>query len=351
MTVSSKKTPQMTMRDGVNQALMEAMERDPSVIVMGEDVAGGAGMDDYDAMGSWGGVFGVTQGLAERFGRQRVLDTPLAEASFVSAAVGAAMNGMRPVVELMFVDFMGFCLDPIFNQGARVRYMSGGQVKVPLVVRTAFGGGLTAGPQHSGTYYSIFAHLPGIKVVVPSTPADAQGLLAASILDDDVVVFFEHKALYTKKGPVAPPGHVLPLGKCDVKREGLDVTIVGVGQTVLTALAAAKDLQLQGVSAEVIDLRSIVPLDLETILESVKKTGRLVVVDEDNPRCSVATDIVAQVCELAFGDLLAAPVMVMPPSVPVPFGVALENAYLPNAADVVSAVQQTVSGAPIAQGS
>ncbi len=334
---------QMDMRDGISRALIEAMESDPAVIVLGEDVSGGAGTDDYDAVGSWGGVFGVTQGLTERFGRGRVLDTPLGESAFMGAAVGAAIGGLRPVVELMFVDFFGVCLDPIMNQGSRVRYMSGGQVKVPVVIRTAFGAGLCAGSQHSGSYYSMFAHLPGIKVVVPSNPADAQGLMTASIRDDDMVIFFEHKALYFKKGPAAPPGHVVPLGTCAVSREGTEVTLVGIGQTVHTALAAAEELATRGIECEVIDLRSIVPLDLDGVLASVRKTGRLVVIDEDNPRCSVASDLVGLVCEAAFSDLKAPPAMVLPPSVPVPFGPDLEAAYVPKAGDVTNCVQRLVS--------
>ena len=335
----------MTFRDGINRAIVDAMRHDPAVVVLGEDVAGGAGMPEYEHAGSWGGVFGVTQGLAEEFGRGRVLDTPLSESAFMGAAVGAAACGLRPIVELMFVDFMGVCLDPIFNQGARLRYMSGGQASVPLVIRTAFGGGLTAGPQHSGTYYSVLAHFPGIKVVVPSTPADAQGLLASAIKDDDVVVFFEHKALYSKKGAAPGAHHTVPLGRCDIKRVGSDVTIVGVGQTVHTGLAAAKELAADGIEAEVVDLRSIVPLDLPTILDSVTKTGRLVVIDEDNPRCSVGTDVVSGVCTQAFSALREAPVVVAPPSVPVGFGVALEQAYLPSVHTVVAQVRSLV-GSP-----
>jgi len=328
----------MDMRDGISRALIEAMESDPAVIVLGEDVAGGAGTEEYDVVGSWGGVFGVTAGLAERFGRDRVLDTPLAESAFMGAAVGAAIGGMRPVAELMFVDFFGVCLDPIMNQASKVRYMSGGQVKVPMVIRTAFGAGLCASSQHSGSYYSIFAHLPGVKVVVPSNPADAQGLMISSIRDDDLVIFFEHKALYYQKGPAAEPGHVVPLGKCAVAREGADVTLVGVGRTVLTGLEAAGSLADQGVECEVVDLRTIVPLDLDGVLASVRKTGRLLVVDEDNSRCSVATDLVAQVCERAFAELKAAPAMVLPPNVPVPFGPGLEAAYMPTAATVTDRV-------------
>jgi 2-oxoisovalerate dehydrogenase E1 component len=327
----------ISMRSAITKALIDEMERDPSVIIMGEDVAGGGGMALYEGRGSLGGVFGVTRGLVERFGRTRVLDTPLSETGFVGAAVGAAIAGLRPVVELMFVDFLGTCLDPIYNQGAKVRFMSGGQVKVPMVIRTAYGGGLSAGAQHSGCHYSVFAHFPGIKVVVPSTPADARGLLAAAVRDDNIVVFFEHKALYDTIG-VTPTDCLISLGKCDIKRVGTDVTIVGIGKTVLTALDASLSLEKEGIGTEVVDLRSLVPLDIDTILDSVRKTGRLVVVDEDSPNCSVGMEIVARVCECLYGELRAAPRIVSPPSVPVPFAPELESAYLPSTLDVIEAV-------------
>lgn len=332
------------MRDAINGALMEEMERDPSVVIIGEDVAGGAGMSAYEGKGSMGGVFGVTKGLVERFGRSRVLDTPLSETAIMGTAVGAAMAGLRPVAELMFADFLGTCLDPIYNQGAKVRYMSGGQASVPLVIRTAFGGGLSAGGQHSGCHYSVFAHFPGLKVVVPSTPADAKGLMAAAVRDDDIVVFFEHKALYGEVGPAGPPGHVIPLGRCDVKRPGSDVTIVGIGKTVLTALEAAASLAEDGIDCEVVDLRTLVPLDLEGLEASVRKTRRLVVVDEDSPQCSVATEVVALLCQSLYGELLAGPRMVTPPSVPVPFAPELEAAYLPDPRNVAEAVLAVVRG-------
>ncbi len=265
----SQKRARVTMRDAVNAALVEEMDRDPSVVVIGEDVAGGGGMAAYEGRGSMGGVFGVTKGLVERFGRARVLDTPLSETAIMGLGVGAAMSGMRPVVELMFTDFLGTCLDPIYNQGAKVRFMSGGQASVPLVIRSAFGGGLSAGAQHSGCHYSVFAHFPGLKVVVPSTPTDAQGLLTASIRDDDIVIFLEHKAMYGRSGPPAPAGHVIPLGRLDVKRKGSAVTVVGIGATVHTAADAAAELAKEGVDCEVLDLRSLVPLDVTGLAASL----------------------------------------------------------------------------------
>ena len=342
-TVASQAARTISFRDAIGQAIAQEMERDASVLVIGEDVAGGAGMAAYDASGSFGGVFGVTKGLVERFGRERVIDTPLSEMAFMGMAVGAAMGGYRPIVELMFVDFLGVCLDPIYNQGAKVRYMSGGQASVPMVLRTTYGGGLTGGPQHSGCHYSVFAHFPGLKVVVPSNPADAQGLMAAAVRDDNIVVFFEHKGLYGLTGPAAPAGHVVPLGCCAVARQGADVTVIGIGKTVHTALEAAARLAESGIDCEVVDLRSLVPLDLEGIRASVRKTRHLVMVDEDSPTCSMATDVVARVCASSFGDLDAAPVMVTPPSVPIPLAAELEAAYLPSVADVVAAVQ-TVRG-------
>lgn len=342
MTATLNQPRTITMREAVTAALVQEMERDPSVVVIGEDVAGGAGMAAYDEVGSMGGVFGVTKGLVERFGRTRVLDTPLAESAIMGTAVGAAMGGLRPVVELMFVDFLGTCLDQIYNQGAKLRYMSGGQYAVPMVIRTTYGGGISAGAQHSGCHYSVFAHFPGIKVVVPSNPADAQGLLAAAIRDDDLVVFFEHKATYAQSGPRLADGTVVELGTSAVKRAGADVTVIGIGRTVGLAEQAATMLSDDGIDCEVIDLRSIVPLDLPTLEASVRKTGRLIVVDEDSPRCSVATDLVAQLTQSCFDALRAASRVVAPPNTPVPFAPELEAAYQPNVARVVAAVRATL---------
>ena len=326
----------ITYREALNEALAQEMERDPSVIVMGEDNAGGEGAPgDEDA---WGGVLGVTKGLYHRF-PGRVLDTPISESAFIGAAIGAATAGLRPVAELMFVDFMGVCFDQIFNQAAKFRYMFGGKAVTPVVIRTMYGAGLRAAAQHSQALYPVFTHIPGLKVVVPATPYDAKGLLLAAIRDDDPVMFFEHKALYDMTGPVPEESYTIPFGEAAVVREGSDVTIVTLGRMVHTSLSAAEALSSSGVSCEVIDLRTTSPLDEDTILESVGNTGRLVVVDEATPRCSLATDIAALAASRAFGSLTAPVGMVNAPHTPVPFSAALEDQYIPDAQRVVNAVK------------
>jgi pyruvate/2-oxoglutarate/acetoin dehydrogenase E1 component len=335
-------TRTLTYRQAITEALSSEMERDPSVVLMGEDVAGGATVPGFENEDAWGGVLGVTKGLVQQFGRDRVLDTPISESAYIGAAVGAASTGLRPVAELMFVDFFGVCFDQIFNQGAKFRYMFGGKAKVPMVVRTMIGAGFRAAGQHSGCHYSVFAHMPGLKVVVPSTPGDAKGLLVASIRDDDPVIFCEHKLLYDVEGEVPPGEHVVPLGKADVKREGDGVTVVTLGRMVHLALEAAESLETEGVSVEVLDLRTVSPMDEEAILESVRKTRRLVVVDEDNPRCSIATDVVALVAARAFDHLDGPPQMVTAPHTPVPFSPPLEDFYLPSAERIAAAVRATL---------
>jgi pyruvate/2-oxoglutarate/acetoin dehydrogenase E1 component len=335
-------TRTLTYRQAIGEALSSEMERDPSVVLMGEDVAGGATVPGFENEDAWGGVLGVTKGLVQQFGRDRVLDTPISESAYIGAAVGAASTGLRPVAELMFVDFFGVCFDQIFNQGAKFRYMFGGKAKVPMVVRTMIGAGFRAAGQHSGCHYSVFAHMPGLKVVVPSTPGDAKGLLVASIRDDDPVIFCEHKLLYDIEGEVPPGEHLVPLGKADVKREGDGVSVVTLGRMVHLALEAAESLEPEGVSVEVLDLRTISPMDEEAILESVRKTRRLVVVDEDNPRCSIATDVVALVASRAFDHLDGPPQMVTAPHTPVPFSPPLEDFYLPSAERIAAAVRATL---------
>jgi acetoin:2,6-dichlorophenolindophenol oxidoreductase subunit beta len=331
---------QLTYAQAINEALRQEMRRDPRVILMGEDVAGGASVTGFETEDAWGGVLGVTKGLVQEFGRDRVLDTPITEAGYIGAAVGAAATGLRPVAELMFVDFFGVCWDMIFNQGAKLRYMFGGKASCPLVIRAMIGAGMGAAGQHSGCHYSVFTHMPGIKTVVPSTPADAKGLLAAAIRDDDLVVFLENKLLYSMSGTVPEDEYVIPLGKADIKREGTDVTIVAISRMVHQALAAAEELQTQGISAEVIDPRTLSPLDEETILNSVTKTHRLVVVDEDNPRCSVATDIAALAADKAFTELDAPIKLVTAPHTPVPFSPPLEQFYIPSPERIVATVQE-----------
>ena len=332
----------LSFREAINEALSQEMERDPRVVLMGEDVAGGATVPGFEKDDAWGGVLGVTKGLVQRFGRERVLDTPISESAFIGAAVGAAATGLRPVAELMFVDFFGVCMDQIFNQGAKLRYMFGGKAAVPLVIRTMIGAGFRAAGQHSGCHYSVFTHMPGLKCVVPSTPNDAKGLLAAAIRDDDPVMFFEHKLLYDVQGEVLPGEHVVELGRADVKRAGDRVTVVAIGRMVHLALEAAETMAGEGVEVEVVDPRTLSPLDEDTILGSVRKTRRLVVVDEDNPRCSVATDLVALVTTQAFDDLDAPPQMVTAPHTPVPFLPPLEDFYVPTPEKIAGAIRATL---------
>jgi len=332
----------LTFRDAINEALGQEMERDPRVVLMGEDVAGGATLPGFEREDAWGGVLSVTKGLVQRFGRERVLDTPISESAFIGAAVGAAATGLRPVAELMFVDFFGVCMDQIFNQGAKLRYMFGGKAAVPLVIRTMIGAGFRAAGQHSGCHYSVFTHMPGLKCVVPSTPADAKGLLAAAIRDDDPIMFFEHKLLYDLQGEVPRGEHVVELGRADVKRPGDRVTVVAIGRMVHLSLEAAETMAGEGVEVEVVDPRTVSPLDEETILSSVRKTRRLVVVDEDNPRCSLAADLVALVATRAFDDLDAPPQTVTAPHTPVPFSPPLEDFYVPTPARIVSAIRATL---------
>jgi pyruvate/2-oxoglutarate/acetoin dehydrogenase E1 component len=331
----------LSFRNAINEAMRQEMQRDPTVILMGEDVAGGAALEHMEGENkeAWGGVLGVSHGLRPEFGSSRVLDTPISESAFIGAAVGAASTGLRPIAELMFIDFLGVCFDQIHNQGAKLRYMFGGKAKVPMVVRSMIGAGFRAAAQHSESFYSIFAHIPGLKVVVPSTPYDAKGLLIASIRDDDPVFFFEHKLLYDIEGEVPEESYAIPLGKADVKREGKDATIVTLGRMVHLSLEAAEKLSSDGADVEVLDLRSISPMDSEAILASVRKTHRLVVVDEDTPRCSLATDVVALVSGEAFDYLDAPPKMITAPHSPVPFSPVLEDAYLPSVDRIVSTVQ------------
>lgn len=345
MTVAPERpteTRTLTMREAINEALHQEMARDPSVVVMGEDIAGGASVDGFEREDAWGGVMGVTHGLVKEFGRERVRDTPISESAFIGAAIGAAATGLRPVAELMFVDFFGVCMDQIFNQGAKLRYMFGGTARVPVVIRTMIGAGIGAAGQHSGCHYSIFTHLPGLKTVVPSTPTDAKGLLAASIRDEDPVVFFEHKLLYDMTGEVPEGEHVVPLGKADVKRDGDAATVVAIGRMVHTALEAADTLAAEGVSVEVVDPRTLSPLDTGTILDSVRKTGRAIVVDEDNPRCGMAADLTALIAEQTFDHLDAPPRMVTAPHTPVPFAPPMEQFYIPDAEQIADAVRATL---------
>jgi len=330
-----------SFRQAINEALAQEMRRDPTVVVMGEDVAGGMGAPGEDD--AWGGPLGVTKGLMPEFGRERVLDTPISESAFIGAAAGAAATGLRPVAELMFVDFMGVCFDQIFNQAAKFRYMFGGKAVTPLVVRTMYGAGFRAASQHSQCLYPVFTHIPGLKVAVPSSPYEAKGLLIQAIRDDDPVIFFEHKVMYDDEEEVPDEAYTVPFGEANLTREGDDATIVAIGRMVQFANQAADALEKEGVSVTVVDPRTTSPLDEDTILECVEDTGRLVVVDEAHPRCNMATDIAALVAQNAFGALEAPVKMVTPPHTPVPFAPELEDAYVPGRDRIADAVREVMA--------
>jgi pyruvate/2-oxoglutarate/acetoin dehydrogenase E1 component len=337
----------ISMKDAINEAIDLEMRRDPTVILMGEDVVGGTGSPgETDA---WGGVLGVTKGLYAKHGK-RLMDTPLSESAYVGAAIGAAACGMRPIAELMFVDFMGVCFDEIYNQAAKFKYMFGGKARTPVVIRTMVGAGFRAAAQHSQMLTPIFTHIPGLKVVCPSNAYDAKGLLTQSIRDNDPVIFCEHKNLYAHESDVPAEAYTIPFGEANVVREGKDVTIVTYGLMVHKALEAADALAKEKVEAEVIDLRTLSPIDWETIIESVENTGRLVVVDEAHPRCSIATDVAAYVGQNAFGALKAGAQMVTAPHTPVPFSPALEDLYIPSSTAIAAAVRKTLASGQEAGG-
>jgi pyruvate dehydrogenase E1 component beta subunit len=339
---------QLTLSQAINEAIRAEMRRDPTVVVLGEDVAGAAGRAHLGLEDAWGGPLRATRGLITEFGPERVIDTPIAEMGFVGAAVGAAMTGLRPIVEVMFVDLIGVCYDQIVNQAAKMHYMMGGNVRLPLVIRMAFGSrgdertyGGGAAAQHSQTLYSVLAHISGLKVVVPSTAHNAKGLLVSAIRDDGPVVVMEHKFLgFAAKGVVPEETYTLPIGRAEVVREGRDVTLCGIGRMTHICLEAADRLSERGVEAEVVDVLTLTPLDEETILDSVRRTHRLVVVDEANPVASMARDIAARVADQAFNWLEAPVKTVTAPDTPVPFAAVLEAEYIPNADKVVAAVRE-----------
>nr|WP_320012885.1 alpha-ketoacid dehydrogenase subunit beta [uncultured Desulfobulbus sp.] len=319
---------QKTYMQALNDAMREEMERDPNVLIIGEDV------------GQFGGCFGVTKGLYDQFGERRVRDTPITESAIVGAATGAAAAGLRPVCELMFVDFIGVSMDQLFNQAAKMRYMFGGKTTIPMVLRAPQGGGISAAAQHSQSLESWFMHIPGLKVAMPATPEDAYGLLISAIRDDNPVVFLEHKLLYGVEGEVPENAGPIPFGKAKIHREGTDVTIVALSKMVYSALEAAETLAAKGISAEVIDPRTVSPLDMDSILASVKKTHSLVIAHEAVKIAGAGAEIAAQVAEEAI-DYLDAPIMrVGAPFVPVPFSPPLEEAFLPSAEDIVAAVEK-----------
>jgi len=322
---------ELTYREALNQALREEMRRDPNVFIMGEDVA------------FYGGSFKVTEGLLAEFGQERVIDTPIAEGAIVGMAVGAAMVGLRPIVELMTVNFALLAMDQIVNHAAKIRYMFGGKVKVPLIIRAPGGGGQQLAAQHSQSLESYFLHCPGLKVVCPAFPSDARGLLKEAIRDDDPVIFLEHEALYGTKGEVPEGNYTIPMGKAKVKKEGKDMTLISYARTVLLSLEAAYDLEKEKIEVEVIDLRSLNPLDRKSITSSVKKTGKVVVVEEDWKTGGVGAEIVSLISENCF-DYLDAPVKrVAGRDVPMPYAKNLEKLAIPQLEDIKAAIKEVLS--------
>jgi 2-oxoisovalerate dehydrogenase E1 component len=324
---------ELTFTEAAREGLAEEMERDPMVFVVGEGV------------GVRGGNFATTVGLFERFGPERLRDTPIAERGFTGLCTGAAMGGARPVVDYMFFDFALDALGEIINQTAKIQYMSDGRLKMPIVLRGCVGIGSSAATHHSGSYYSLFAHIPGLRVVAPTTPRDAKGLLKAAIRSDDPVVFMEHRGLLSLKGPVPDPDadEVIPFGRASVRRAGTDVTIVGIAHMVTKALAAAEELARSGVSVEVLDPRTLAPLDMDTVLASVAKTGRLLVVDEDYALCGVGAEIAAQVADRGFDDLDAPVRRLNSLPAPVPYSPPLEAAMVPTPASIAQAVRDLLA--------
>ena len=319
---------EMTFVEALRTTLEEEMRRDPSLMLIGEDI------------GKYGGIFGATKGLLQEFGPLRVRNTPISESAIIGAALGAAMTGIRTVAELMYVDFTTCAMDQIVNQVAKMHYMSGGKLRIPLVIRTHGGGGRGNAAQHSQNLEAWFLHVPGLKIVMPSTPADAKGLLATAIRDDNPVLFIEHKLLYSTKGQVPEGEHLIPLGQADVKRVGTDVTIVTISHMVLKALRAAERLAADGIEAEVIDLRTLAPLDLETVLRSVRKTNRVVIAHEACRRGGFGGELAAQIQEEAF-DVLDAPILrVGALDVPIPYSKPMEEYVIPDEARIAGVVKR-----------
>lgn len=322
---------EITYAQAVAEAMREEMKRDPKVFLIGEDI------------GIYGGCFGVSKGFLEEFGPEQILETPISEQAFVGAAVGAAALGMRPIAEIMFSDFVTLATDQLVNHGAKMRFMTGGQLKVPMVLRTPAGCGTGAAAQHSQSLEAWMAHVPGLKVIMPATPYDAKGLLKAAIRDDNPVVFFEHKLLYKLKGEVPEEDYILPIGKADVKKEGKDVTIVSYSYALIKALNAAKALESEDISAEVVDIRTLVPLDEETIVNSVKKTGRVLVVHEACKTGGFGGEIVSRIVESEAFYYLDAPVRRLGGAdLPIPYNPKLERMVVPQEEDIVAAVREIV---------
>jgi acetoin:2,6-dichlorophenolindophenol oxidoreductase subunit beta len=331
----------MMIRDAINQTIHAEMERNPDVVVLGEDIVGGHGTAGGPE--AIGGIWGATTGLYAKFGADRVIDTPISESAIMGAAAGLALAGKRPIAELMFADFVGVSLDQIWNQMAKFRYMFGGKTTCPAVVRLIYGAGLNAAAQHSQSVYAMLTSIPGLKVVLPTTPADAKGLLTEALRGDDPVMFFEHKALFAVTGEVPDGDYRIPFGQARMVREGGDVSIIACGRMVSFSEKAADNLAKEGIGCDVIDLRTTSPMDEEAILDSVENTGRLVIVDESTPRCSLASDIAGLVASRAFTALKAPIEMVTAPHSPIPFARELEAAWVPNSANVEAAVRRTLA--------
>jgi pyruvate/2-oxoglutarate/acetoin dehydrogenase E1 component len=330
----------MMYREAVLSTIAEEMERDDAVVVLGEDIVGGMGTAGGPE--AIGGIWSTSTGLYERFGKNRVIDTPISESAIMGAAAGLALAGKRPIAELMFADFIGVSLDQIWNQIAKFRYMFGGKTKCPAVIRMAYGAGYNAAAQHSQSVHQILTGFPGLKVVMPSTPADVKGLLRTAIRDDDPVIFLEHKALYGISGKVPDGDFTVPFGHARLSRAGEDVTIISSGLLLGFCEKVADKLAAEGIGCDVIDLRTTSPLDEETIIDSVEVTGRAIVVDEAPPRCGLAADICALIAEKAFASLKAPPLAVTPPHTPIPFARELESAYLPSADKIEAAVRKVL---------
>ncbi|CAB1080379.1 Acetoin dehydrogenase E1 component beta-subunit (EC [Olavius algarvensis Delta 1 endosymbiont] len=322
--------PEIIYREALNQALAEEMRRDPLVFTMGEGIA------------ERGGSYKVTEGLYKEFGPERVMDTPISEASFTGCGVGAALVGMRPVVEILFIDFTGLIMDQIINQAAKYEFMSGGQGKVPMVLRTQGGAGNGLAGQHSQSLEALFYHIPGLKVVMPATPYDAKGLLKASIRDDDPTIFIEHKLLYMTKGEVPDDDYIVPLGQADIKHTGDDVTLISYSYMTLKCLEAAEALAAEGINVEVVDLRTLTPLDKETILESVEKTGRAIVVHEAVKRGGIGGDIAAMIMEEAYDDMDGPVMRICGKNTTIPYNLELEKACVPSVEEIVEGVLEMV---------
>ena len=319
---------EITYSQALNEALRYCMQQDERIVLLGEDV------------GCYGGIFQVSAGLLDEFGPERVIDTPISEAGFVGAGVGAALTGMRPVVEIMFIDFTTVCMDMIVNQMAKMHYMFGGQGHVPMVLRTNIGAGRGAAAQHSQSFHALFMHIPGLYVAIPSTPYDAKGLLIEAIRNNNPVMFIEHKKLYIEKGPVPEESYAIPFGQAEIKRQGKDMTIVATHAMVSRTLQAADEAAREGIEIEVVDPRTLVPLDKGTILSSIKKTGRLLVADEGHKTCGVAAEISAIAAEEAIYYLKAPVVRICSPDTPVPFSPPLEQAYIPDVKDLLPAIRR-----------